>query len=40
MLRSWGACESLCVAGLYHAVYGTDRYKPALNSLAGRQGIA
>jgi len=40
LLRSWGACESLCVAGLYHAVYGTDRYKPALNSLAGRQGIA
>ena len=40
LLRSWGACESLCVAGLYHAVYGTDGYSPALTSLAGRRSIA
>lgn len=40
LLRRWGASESLCVAGLYHAVYGTDGYNPALTSLAGRGGIA
>jgi hypothetical protein len=40
LLRSWGASESLCVAGLYHAVYGTDGYNPALSTLAGRSGIS
>ena len=40
MLREWGASESLCTAGLYHAVYGTDGYDPALASLAGRGVIA
>jgi len=40
LLRSWGASESLCAAGLYHAVYGTDGYNPALASLAGRDRIA
>jgi hypothetical protein len=40
LLRSWGANESLCVAGLYHAVYGTDGYNPALTLLDGRKSIA
>ena len=40
MLRDWGASESLCTAGLYHAVYGTDGYDPALASVAGRGVIA
>ena len=40
MLRSWGASETLCAAGLYHAVYGTDGFNPSLTSLAGRQDIA
>jgi len=40
MLREWGAGEPLCIAGLYHAVYGTDGYNPALISIAGRKGIA
>jgi hypothetical protein len=40
LLRSWGASEPLCRAGLYHAIYGTDGYNPALMSMAGRSGIA
>jgi hypothetical protein len=40
MLRDWGACEPLCVAGLYHAVYGTDGYKLTLASLSERKDIA
>jgi len=40
LLRSWGANETLCAAGLYHAVYGTDGYNPSLTSLAGRNAIA
>lgn len=40
LLRSWGADESLCSAGLYHAVCGTDGYNPALTLLAGRNVIS
>jgi hypothetical protein len=40
LLREWGAPEPVCAAGLYHAVYGTDGYNPALTSLAGRKHIA
>jgi hypothetical protein len=40
LLRSWGASEALCRAGLYHAVYGTDGYNPSLTSLDGRAAIA
>ena len=40
LLREWGAADMVCTAGLYHAVYGTDGYNPALTSLAGRKNIA
>src|ERR1700730_12891019 len=40
LLREWGAPDVVCVAGLYHAVYGTAGYNPALTSLAGRKNIA
>lgn len=40
LLREWGNREALCAAGLYHAVYGTDGYTPALTDLAGRARIA
>ncbi|MGC4059730.1 MAG: hypothetical protein QM749_02235 [Aquabacterium sp.] len=39
LLRQWGARPALCRAGLYHAVYGTDGYQPALLDVAHRQHI-
>ena len=39
LLREWGAPESVCIAGLYHAVYGTDGYNPALVGIDMRQRI-
>ncbi len=30
LLRSWGSAESLCLAGLCHATYGTDGFAPFL----------
>ncbi len=30
LLRSWGSSEELCLAGLCHAVYGTDGFAPYL----------
>jgi hypothetical protein len=40
LLREWGACETLCIAGLYHAVYGTDGFNSSLRSLTGRKKMA
>ena len=40
LLREWGAHEAICIAGLYHAVYGTDGYNPALVGIAMRGRIA
>ena len=40
ILKSWQACESLCVAGLYHAAYGTDGFDSKMVSLQQRQHIA
>lgn len=40
LLRSWGASEVVCVAGLYHAVYGTDGYNPSLVGLNSRSQIS
>lgn len=40
LLREWGAADTVCVAGLYHAVYGTAGYDASLTSLAGRKNIA
>lgn len=40
LLRFWGASEGVCLAGLYHAVYGTDAYNPSLVGLNARPQIA
>ena len=39
LLRQWGNRDALCVAGLYHAVYGTDGIRGELTSLACRSII-
>lgn len=39
LLREWNAREVLCIAGLYHAVYGTDGYNPALVAVSMRESI-
>lgn len=39
LLRSWGASEVVCIAGLYHAVYGTDGFNPSLTGLNSRPQI-
>lgn len=36
ILRSWGACESTCAAGLFHSVYGTESFKRPLQSRDSR----
>ncbi len=40
LLRAWGARQALGSAGLYHAVYGTDGFNPALTGLDGRARVA
>jgi hypothetical protein len=40
LLREWSACEAVSIAGLYHAVYGTDGYNPALVGISMRKHIA
>ena len=40
LLRSWGASESLCVAGLYHAAYGTAGFDAAMVTPTQRTRIA
>lgn len=40
LLREWGAPDAVCNAGLYHAVYGTDGYNPALVGIDMRQRIS
>ena len=40
LLRRWGAREALCLAGLYHAVYGTDGIVGSLASVGARIRIA
>jgi hypothetical protein len=39
LLREWGSREALCVAGLYHAVYGTDGIEGCLTALDGRDAV-
>jgi hypothetical protein len=39
ILRRWGCPESLCVAGLFHSVYGTETFEPAMFTLEQRQQI-
>jgi hypothetical protein len=40
LLREWGNREPLCIAGLYHAVYGTDAIEGRLVGLDYRTTIA
>jgi hypothetical protein len=40
LLRSFGSRDALCVAGLYHAVYGTDGIRGSLTGLDRREAIA
>jgi len=40
LLRQWGNRDAVCLAGLYHAVYGTDAFDEKLVSLDMRQAIA
>jgi len=39
-LKAWGNREELCVAGLYHAVYGTAAFDKSLISISKRDQIA
>lgn len=40
LLRRWGNRDALCVAGLYHAVYGTDGITGSLAGIDTRADIA
>lgn len=40
LLRDWGSRDALCVAGLYHAVYGTAGIRGALVGIEERSTIA
>ncbi|HKU87949.1 MAG TPA: hypothetical protein VJV77_16555 [Casimicrobiaceae bacterium] len=39
ILRSWNSRRALCLAGLYHAVYGTDGIRGSLAALDRRDAI-
>jgi hypothetical protein len=39
LLERWGATEEVCSAGLFHAVYGTDRYKLKLLDTGQRAAV-
>ena len=39
ILRAWGSREALCLAGLYHSVYGTEGITGALVPLAARSAV-
>jgi|SRR5690606_31474626 len=39
LLRSWGNSEPICLAGLYHAVYGTDDFPHMLIGLENREQV-
>ena len=40
VLRSWGACEALCDAALFHSIYGTEGFQGFKLPLAQRGEIA
>jgi hypothetical protein len=40
LLRQWGSRDAVCVAGLYHAVYGTDGIAGCLTGLDAREAVA
>ncbi|HEX7080648.1 MAG TPA: hypothetical protein VF329_06515 [Gammaproteobacteria bacterium] len=39
LLRLWGNSEPICLAGLYHAVYGTDDFPHMLIGLESREQV-
>ncbi len=39
LLQSWGASESLCLAGLFHSVYGTEGFHATLAGIPDRKII-
>lgn len=39
ILRRWGCAEPLCVAGLFHSVYGTQAFRHAAFTLQQRQQV-
>lgn len=40
LLRSWSASETVCLAGLFHSVYGTEGFRAKLAELPDRKVIA
>ena len=40
LLQSFGNRDALCLAGLYHAVYGTAGFRPSLVDVENRQYVA
>jgi len=40
LLAEWGAPDVVRTAGLFHAIYGTDGYEPALMDAAARRTVA
>ena len=40
ILKKWNNNESVCLADLYHAIYGTETFHEALVSLKKREDIA
>ncbi|MDP2322756.1 MAG: hypothetical protein Q8N51_01840 [Gammaproteobacteria bacterium] len=40
LLREWDSREALCIAGLFHAVYGNEAYGQVLASIDQRERIA
>lgn len=40
LLKKWGNSESICLAGICHAIYGTETFHPALIPLEKRQEMA
>ena len=39
LLKKWGNCESVCLAGFCHAIYGTETFHTVLVPLEKRQDI-
>jgi len=40
LLRQWGCSERICMAGLYHSVYGTEFYRRQTIPIASRPKVA
>src|SRR5579859_4901195 len=40
LLQGWNATESVCLAGLFHSVYGTEGFRATLSAIPDRRIIA